>query len=73
MTLVASLFKGFSITFHYLGEQLLTEVKALLKSKLRRARASILGVWHILFIYDPSSKPPSSAKKETQHLLNAQS
>lgn len=45
----------------YLGEQLLTEVNALLKSTPRRARASMFGVWHILFMYAPSSKPPSSA------------
>lgn len=44
-----------------LGEQLLTEEKALLNMRLRRASASMLGVWHILLRYTPSSKPPSSA------------
>jgi len=48
-----------------LGEQLLTDVKACLKTTLCRANASIFGVLHAVLLYTPSSKPPSSA---TQHV-----
>lgn len=44
-----------------LGEQLLTEVKALRKRRLRRAKASRCGVAMALLLYAPLSKPPSSA------------
>lgn len=50
------------IVYIYLGEQLLTEVNALLKRRLFLAKLSKLGVWHILFLYAPISNPPSSAK-----------
>jgi hypothetical protein len=47
----------------YLGEQLLTDVYALLNIKPFLANKSKFGVWQILFRYDLISKPASSAKR----------
>lgn len=44
-----------------LGEQLLTDVKALLNTKLRWARARRWGVWTTELLYTSVSKPASSA------------
>ena len=47
-----------------LGEQLLTDVKACLKTTLCLARPSMFGVLHTVLLYTPNSKPPSSAAKQ---------
>lgn len=50
-----------------LGEQLLTDVKALLNTKLRLARARRWGVWTTELLYTSVSKPASSAvQKDVQ-------
>lgn len=50
-----------------LGEQLLTDVKALLNTRLRRDRESRLGVWTTELLYTSVSKPASSAREVKTH------
>lgn len=47
-----------------LGEQLLTEVKALLNTRLRWAKERKWGVWTTELLYTSVSKPASSAGRE---------
>lgn len=51
-----------------LGEQLLTEVKALLNTRLRCARERRWGVWTTELLYTSVSKPASSAGVEKNRI-----
>lgn len=54
-----------------LGEQLLTEVKALLNTRLRWAKERKWGVWTAELLYTSVSKPASSAERgKTDMFIN---